>query len=117
VAPVLRKFIDAMLQKDYRLRPSAGLLEENLGSLICAVIPSASKVTGSSWVNAENILGTDGPLRDSIIEYEEIYVPGTFDENKAAYERFKQICYRRNTILGRSHPASVWSTSRFAWAA
>ena len=111
------EWIHKMLQREHQHRPTAKSVVRDFSSLLSAAcdLPE-KKLIPFSFICKNTMLGTDGPLRDGIIRWEDIFVPGTFRQSKAMYERYQRIYDTRNKILGTEHPASRWSALRLAWA-
>lgn len=109
------EFIEKMLSREYQNRPSARSFANNFGILLESVTPTATAVVKSSWIWRNHIFGTDGPL-NNVPLWEDLFMPGTFDETHAMLERYTRIYDTRTKLFGGDHKLTVWSAMRLAWA-
>ena len=114
---VVTEWIHAMLQRNPQDRPSAESLGKNLGTLFNAMCPDVKIKPKQQWISKTKMLGTDGPMPDRIISWDDVFFPGTFQDVVARYDRDQQIHKARSEILGSKHAATRWSAERLAWAA
>lgn len=105
------QWINQMLKREYENRPSAELLTKRFGSLVSSIIPNV--IIG---VSKPEMLGTDGPLRSSIPQWEDIFVPGNFTKQSSLFDRYHRVFLTRSMLLGVEHPALLWIALRLAWA-
>lgn len=75
---VIREWIYAMLQKD-QSHPSAKDLETNLVSIFNAMYPAIKNRPNQQWTSKGLMSGTDGPMHDGIIRWDNVSVPGRSD--------------------------------------
>lgn len=113
---VVREWIYAMLQKSYQDRPSARNLDTSLRNLFKAMCPAVKNKPNQHLISKHNILGTDGPMPDRIIRWDDVFVPGSFEQVRARYHRYQRIHKTRIEMLGSDDRATHWSTARLAWA-
>lgn len=111
------EWIHAMLQKEPHRRPSAKELDTKLGRLFNAMCPDIKFKQNQQWISKKAILGTDGPMRDKVIRWDDVFGAGTFENIKEKYNRYQRIYENRSKILGSKHTATRWSAARLAWAA
>lgn len=105
-----------MLQRDYQKRPSAQALAEDFVTLITMLNPSIEEANIPFPVSEDYMLGADGPLNQAMARWDDIFLPGSYEQHTAMFERYKRISKTRNLLLGHDHPASLWSASRLAWS-
>jgi hypothetical protein len=108
------EWIHKMLQREHQHRHTVKSMVRNFSSLLSVAcdLPE-KKLIPFSFICKNTMLGTDGPLRDGIIRWEDIFVPGN---SKAMNKRYQRIYNTRNKILGTEQPVSRWSALRLAWA-
>ena len=106
-----------MLQKEPHRRPSAKELDTKLGRLFNAMCPDIKFKPNQQWISKNKMLGTDGPMRDGVIRWDDVFGAGTFENIKEKYNRYQRIYETRSEILGSKHTATRWSAARLAWAA
>ena len=105
-----------MLQIDIQQRPSVKSLIDNFGTLFSTFTPCALKPDVFSWIWPDCILGTDGPLRNFPVLWEDVFVPGPHEQQTYALQRYARIRETRGRLLGADHSSSIWSLERLAWA-
>ena len=108
-------WLNPMLQRDHQKRPSAKELIDHLAAVMTTFVPSiAGKVF--VFVAEVDMIGTDGPLLLATPRWDDLFLPGGFEQHTAMFQRYRRISATRNLLLGPEHPASLWSTSRLAWS-
>ena len=83
-----RTWMRRMLQREYQQRPSAQVLAAGFGNLFSPSAPAADRI--GSWMEARNMLGTDGPLESGVVRWRELFAPGTYHEYETRRETYRR---------------------------
>lgn len=113
---IVNLWIRKMLQIDIWQRPSVKSLIDDFGALLSTLTPRVVKADVFTWIWPDCILGTDGPLLNFPVLWENVFVPGPYEQQAYALQRYARIRETRSRLLGDDHPASIWSLERLACA-
>jgi len=102
-------FLTPMLEPQYTNRPPARRLVERLLRCLSCISDEESPVNDLS----DCVIGTDGPMSPALPRWDDLFLPG--EQHSAMFERYRRVSKARDTVLGKYHPASIWSASRVAW--
>lgn len=110
-----------MLEPRYQKRPSAQQLVKsllrNLSWLSNMLTTGASRESYLEGLAVDNFqLGTDGPWKQIRPRWDDLFLRGSYEQHNAMFEKYQQVSRVRDIVLGRYHPASIWSATRVAWA-
>jgi hypothetical protein len=108
-------WLTKMLQREHDNRPSIKFFADNFGAVVASVIPAVVTPTGDSWMSSHNVIGTEGPVKSGILNWADVFVPGTHEQQKATVSRCERVRNTRQRFLGTAHRYSYWSTVRLAW--
>jgi len=113
---VLRvELLTPMLEPEYTNRPPARRLAERLVQCLEWITDSGPHPLNDLEAVAKYVIGTNGPMSRAFPRWDDLFLPGSYEQRSAMFERYKQVSQARDAVLGKYHPASIWIASRVAW--
>ena len=107
------ELLTPMLEPEYTNRPPARRLAESLAWCLPCINDGDY---GELYLNLEDcVIGTDGPMSQVFPRWDDLFLPGHYQQHSAMFERYERVSEARDAVLGEYHPASIWSASRVAW--
>jgi len=107
------ELLTPMLEPEYTNRPPARRLAESLAWCLPCI---SDGDYGELYLNLEDcVIGTDGPMSQVFPRWDDLFLPGHYQQHSAMFERYERVSKARDAVLGEYHPASIWSASRVAW--
>lgn len=127
IRTVLTFWIQGMLEPEYQNRPSISEAASALASLTMCCASTTASTSANCEIGKnlddpkllyekEYMIGSDMYTIEGNVDWEDVFVPGTFRQHELAVRRYENVFNTRRKVFGGDHLCTLWSSIFFARA-